>query len=69
MVRSCVTITLWCLATPCEHATGDHIFHVHHTCRVISLVFPREFLVFPTENELTEVIDALLVLFSTTMVL
>jgi len=41
-----------------QHPTGDHILHVHNICRVISLVFPKEFLVFPTGNDLTEVIDA-----------
>ena len=61
-----VGITLWCLATPCEYRTIGHLFGVarctvcvivHDTCRAINTVFSKEFIVFPSGDQLREVIE------------
>ena len=61
-----VAITLWCLATPCEYRTVGHLFGVarctvcvivHDTCNAINSVFSKDFVCFPVESQLTEVID------------
>lgn len=61
-----VAITLWCLATPCEYRTVGHLFGVarctvcvivHDTCRAINSVFSKDFIVFPSDHQLSEVIE------------
>ena len=61
-----VAITLWCLATCSEYQTIGHLFGVacstvcvivHTTCEAINEVFTKEYLSFPTGNDLKDVVD------------
>ena len=61
-----VAMTLWCLATPCEYRTVGHLFGVarytvcvivHDTCKAINVVFSKDFIVFPSDSQLDNVMQ------------
>ena len=72
MFRKCVSVqqrvavTLWCLATPTEYRTIAHLFGiarstvckmVHETCRSIVEVLLKDYIKFPSGDQLDQVVD------------
>ena len=65
-VQRRVAVCLWCLATPTEYRTIAHLFGigrstvcdiVHETCRAIVKVLMKEYIKFPSGDDLDHVVD------------
>ena len=65
-VQRRVAVCLWCLATPIEYRTIAHLFGigrstvcdiVHETCRAIVKVLMKEYIKFPSGDDLDHVVD------------
>ena len=65
-VEKRVTMTLWCLATPCEYRTVSHLFGIarstvctilHETCAAIATALMSKYIKFPTGQALQNIIE------------
>ena len=65
-VQRRVAVCLWCLATPIEYCTIAHLFGigqptaweiVHETCRAIMKVLMKEYIKFPSGDDMDCVVD------------
>ena len=65
-VQRRVAVCLWCLATPIEYRTVAHLFGigqstvseiVRETCRAIVKVFMKQYIKFPSGDEIDDVIS------------
>ena len=65
-VQRRVAVCLWCLATPIEYGIIAHLFGigrstvcdiVHETCRAIVKVLMKEYIKFPSGDDLDHVVD------------
>ena len=61
-----MAVCLWCLGTPIEYHTIAHLFGigrstvcdiVHETCRAIVKVLMKEYIKFPSSDDLDHVVD------------